>query len=191
MRQIVAVLLFSAMLAVSGAEDAQINFFFAGMIPESSSSGGSCSCSASSESSCSGGSSPTHYEFTVVEVSTTDVADSGFGTDETVPLQRIAWANQLWNEQKTEVVGHNIGTCTVTPAINNEGSAHQLCHVVHYYNNGADQLVIVGATTFESVPQTVAVVGGAGAFAGAYGSCTYQPFPNYDVNYVCSVYIPN
>ncbi|KAL6054446.1 hypothetical protein QOT17_002389 [Balamuthia mandrillaris] len=182
MRQIVAALLFSALLALSGADDAQINFIFAGMIPESS---GSCSCSASASSSCSGGSSPTHYEFTVVEVSTTDVADSGFGTDETL------LANQLWDEQKTEVVGHNIGTCTVTPAINNEGSAHQLCHVVHYYNNGADQLVIVGATTFESVPQTVAVVGGAGAFAGAYGSCTYQPFPNYDVHYVCSFYTPN
>jgi hypothetical protein len=101
------------------------------------------------------------------------------------------WANQLWDEDKSEVVGYDIGQCTVTPAVDNEGPLYQLCHITHFYNGGADQLVVMGATTFESEPQTVSIVGGAGAYAGAYGSCTYQPFPNYDVHYVCDFYTPN
>jgi hypothetical protein len=34
-------------------------------------------------------------------------------------------------------------------------------------------------------------VGGSGEYLGAYGSCTFQPYENFDVHYVCDFFTPN
>src|SRR5689334_226528 len=110
--------------AVCGAlgSDTAINFNFEGMIPPASGSGSD---------------RPQHHQLRVFEVSTTDVSTPGFGSEESAPLmtgiaplsqphsrQRPSpqpgfasdvWANQLWDEDKSEVVGYDIGQCTVTP----------------------------------------------------------------------------
>jgi hypothetical protein len=88
-------------------------------------------------------------------------------------------------------MGYDIGQCTNTPAINNIGPMYEVCQVTLYFNNGEDQLAIMGAVTTESMPQTVSVVGGTGEYLGAYGSCTFQPYENLDVHYVCDFFTPN
>lgn len=60
------------------------------------------------------------------------------------------WANYLYDLDGTEVVGFDVGLCTMTPAINNTGSLYELCNIVHYFNNGADQVVLNGANNFNN-----------------------------------------
>jgi hypothetical protein len=87
-------------------------------------------------------------------------------------------------------MGYAIGQCTVTPAINNEGELTEICHITQYHNNAADQIVLMGAVSVKSTPQTMSVVGGTGAYLGAYGSCAYQAFDNFDVRYTCDFFTP-
>lgn len=134
------------------------------------------------------------HHYAVLEISTTDVvtpSDLFFGT---APLQNDVWANYLYDLDGTEVVGFDVGLCTMTPAINNTGSLYELCNIVHYFNNGADQVVLNGANNFnnQEEPQPYAVVGGVGAYNGASGSCTVQTDAvSLNAIYVCDFWTPN
>ena len=50
----------------------------------------------------------------------------------------------------TELVGFDVGLCTLTPAVNNTGSLYELCNIIHYFNNGADQVMLNGANNFNN-----------------------------------------
>jgi hypothetical protein len=60
------------------------------------------------------------------------------------------WANYLYNLNGTELVGFDVGLCTMTPAVNNTGSLYELCNIIHYFNNGADQVMLNGANNFNN-----------------------------------------
>ena len=66
------------------------------------------------------------------------------------------WANLLYNLNGTELLGFDVGLCTLTPADNNTGSLYELCNIIHYFNNGADQVMINGANNFNSQVRLVA-----------------------------------
>jgi hypothetical protein len=86
-----------------------------------------------------------------------------------------------------------VGLCTWTPAVNNTGPLYNLGNTVHYFNNGADQVMLLGAVFIdvEGGPQPLAVVGGVGAFRGASGSCIIEGFPdNFNFRYVCDFFTP-
>jgi hypothetical protein len=103
------------------------------------------------------------------------------------------WSNLLYNRDRTEVVGFDVGLCTMTPAVNNTGSLYELCNVVHYFNDGADQVVLTGANNFDNQeePQPFAVVGGVGAFRGASGTCTIETdAATLSAIYVCNFWTP-
>jgi hypothetical protein len=100
------------------------------------------------------------------------------------------FANLLYTPDGTEVVGFDVGLCTIAPAVNNSGSFYQPCTIIHNFNNGTDQVVLVGALNFESDVAPLAVVGGVGAFQGASGSCvTVSNFPAFI--YTCDFWTPN
>jgi hypothetical protein len=101
------------------------------------------------------------------------------------------FANLLYNENGTEVVGFDSGLCTLTPAINNTGDFKEMCTIVLFFN-GTDQVVLVSALSAAPV-SPMAVVGGVGAFDGASGSCiTSIPdnIPN-SFFYDCEFWTPN
>lgn len=155
-----------------------------------------------------------HHQYTVLEVSTTDVLTPNALFYGTAPLQNgmsgrtsligvflpgpdfvftDVWANLLWDEAESRVVGFDVGLCTWTPAVNNTGPLYNLCNTVHYFNDGADQVMLLGAVfiDLENGAQPMAVVGGAGAFRGASGTCTIQGFAeNFNFLYVCDFFTP-
>ena len=60
------------------------------------------------------------------------------------------WANYLYDLNGTELVGFDVGLCTMTPAVNNTGSLYELCNIIHYFNNGTDQVMLNGANNFNN-----------------------------------------
>ena len=60
------------------------------------------------------------------------------------------WANYLYDLNGTELVGFDVGLCTMTPAVNNTGSLYELCNIIHYFNNGTDQVMLNGANNFNT-----------------------------------------
>jgi hypothetical protein len=101
------------------------------------------------------------------------------------------WANLLFTEDASEVVGFDVGLCTLTPAVNNTGVLFELCTTVHYFNNGTDQVVLSGSFSFTLGPQPQAIVGGVGAFNGASGTCIANTSADLDVIYACDFWTPN
>lgn len=160
----------------------------------------------------------THHEYTVLEIEITDVLTPSPDFYGTAPLQNgtsisclvdsrgaflllrlltiislvvaDAFSNLLYNENGTEVVGHNTGLCTLTPAVNNTGSLYDVCTIVHYFNNEADQVVLVGGLNFDAAVSPMAVVGGIGAYKGASGSCITTESGNQFL-YECDFWTPN
>jgi len=99
----------------------------------------------------------------------------------------------VYNTTGTELLGFDVGLCTLTPNLNNTGALYQICNIVHFFNNG-DQLVLNGAVNFVEVdisPAPLAVVGGYGNFKGASGTCTIEGFTtNLNALYVCDFWTP-
>merc|ERR1712070_425912 len=132
----------------------------------------------------------THHEYTVLEIEFTDVLTPSPDFFGTAPLQNDAFSNLLYNQNGTEVVGHNTGLCTLTPAVNNTGSLYDVCTIIHYFNNEADQVVLVGGLNFDAAVSPMAVVGGVGAYKGASGSCITTESGNQFL-YECDFWTPN
>ena len=66
------------------------------------------------------------------------------------------FANLLYTVDGTEVVGFDVGLCTIAPAVNNTGSLWEPCNIIHYFNNGADQVMLNGANNFNNQVRLVA-----------------------------------